>query len=122
VIIIRIIDNLNQLDKPLMEYKIIENSDLSNYEKEITATFSNDGVLFHSDKRTGIKWAVEMLECDYADLIRIYLRNDNIIHIDIKTEFNFVTFKSKPRGSDGVSDMFSMPLAYKSNDFFQKTS
>lgn len=122
MIIIRIIDNLNQLDKPLLSYNITENGDMSNYEKEISVSCTSEGVFFHSDKKTGIKWAIEMLEYNNAKLKRLYLRNENIVHIDIITEPNFISFKSKSRKSDNLSGMFSLPSGYNDKFFSEMSS
>lgn len=120
MIIIKEITNLNQLDKSLDKYDIAENDQLKGYEKEMYLNFTNEGVKFHSDKRTGIKWGIQILENYDVELIRLYIKNNKIVHIDLIIPTNFFTFKATPRGSDGISNMFSMPESYNNSDFIQK--
>jgi hypothetical protein len=109
----KLINDIKKLDKPIYDYKIKSSKELNKYEKEVHVSLRDDGVYFHSDKKTGIRWAIELLNFNDAKFVRLYLEENAIVSICIITSCNFISFKSKKRKSSGVSNCFSMPSNYK---------
>lgn len=123
VIILIKITNLNQLNKSLKEYEIGDNSLLLPEEKEVQININKEEVTFSSDQRTGIKYGVELLlNYDEVELKHMYIEDNAICHISLKMIPNFISMKSNPRRSDSVSNIFSMPSAYKNNSFFNQNT
>jgi hypothetical protein len=85
------------------------NSILSNIEKESTIIIGDDGVLIHSDHRTGIKWCLQRIEDGLAELNYVNKNEDGSINsIGIKSDYTLVSLKSKPRKQNNISNIFSI--------------
>ena len=106
--------DLDKLKKPLEEYKIQSNSDLLSQEKEIHSTITKDNnddrvLLFHSDIRTGTKWAIAHVLRGNAEVDYIHINDGKIVGIGIKTTVDLLSYKSKTRSAKNVCNCFSIP-------------
>ena len=96
----------------ILNLPIASNKNLLPCEKETTANINNEGLTVHSDHRTGIKWCVRQLENDRAELKNYTVNEqDNVnklVGIVIKTDIRLISFKSKPRQGNNISNCFSI--------------
>ena len=96
----------------ILNLPVASNKNLLPCEKETTANINNEGLTVHSDHRTGIKWRVKQLQNDRAEL-KDYTINEQddgnkLVGIVIKTDIRFISFKSKPRQGNNISNCFSI--------------
>lgn len=114
----KLINDIEKLDKSIYDYEIKTSNNLNKYEKEIHVSIREDGMYFHSDKTTGIKWAIEQLKYNNAEFIRLYLEDNAIVSINIISSYKLITFKSIKRKSGGISNCFSMPSNYEKSKYY----
>lgn len=106
----KLIEKLDNLDKPLEEYKIGSSQELTPIEKELSLTVDKKGYMnFHSDFMAGNKWAIGLLLKGWAHLICLYLEDNKIVSIDIKTDSGFLTLKSRPKKNNNISNLVIYP-------------
>lgn len=106
------IESLSDLNKHIKQYKVQSNPDLIKYEKEthVSVFYNNNDkpkMAVFTDHRTGIKWAIDLINEYNAKLKHLYLNDGAIVSISIETDIVFFTLKGTPRATNNMSSIFS---------------
>ena len=103
----KIIRDLDELEKGLDEYVIYPSSVYSKEEMEINSNMyrgeQGDIMNYSASQSTGIRWAVERIKDGLATLDSLYLVDNKIVSISITTTPGMVTYKSVSRSRDNLT-------------------
>jgi hypothetical protein len=90
----------------IYDYEIKESPDLSTEEKETILILDNESASFYSDKKPAIKWAIERLKKEQAELINYHIENNYLTSIHIKISPGYIKFQKRDRKNPTFSSCF----------------